>query len=879
MNVSRLPVTEPVTEDDDRVRVGVSRRFRPLNRSKIVRALTALALAASVLAVAPNPAQGAAAEVDTRRLWGQTRYETAVEIAETYIDQVEGDSSRATVDTVILTSGEDRHFAYALPTPALSRLHDAPLLLTPSDELHDSVTTFLTRYDVATVMIVGGTSVVSSSVERSVDAISGVEVTRIDGDDEYDTAVAVADLVGTSPGSPGEFPRQGRTALLATGEAFADALAAGPLAYRGDHPILLSRSSVLPGSVEDFLQASRTEHVVILGGTRAVSTGVERDIEDLGIEVTRWRGSDRFGTAVEIAERLLGLDTPHDCFDGSELGLANGWRSPDAIVSGALLGELCAPLLLTELGFLPPVAERFLESDDFVTGDIDGELRFTIFGGTAAVSDAAAAEAVDASQLVELQARVSGFEGGCHFTVTFSDPVLTVDAGSVANYLDGNTPFESADASVDAGTGRSTTEAVVTLAGSSTETGTSVPTGCSSPLRARDRIGVVGGEIEAAGDRRKVARVEFFVPHDDTAPTLTLNAPEGSNAVWVESSEPLQAAVVAVVFERSGDPDVTVNVDVVAGATSFEAEVPPEMGSALRTRDHVTIADDEVEDLAGNSNLKISRTVVRDNIAPRVSRITVTEPTPREQASITLRATDAGQQSVPALQIISNAGEAADGAAGNGWSVDLNRIASRRSSWSSSQLESVSVSTSNERITIEALEEATVNDVIDELNRTTAFRRLFLASEVGSEGASTPIDTGGRVSLEGGASTVDLTVHWSEPVLGCDSSVDPVRPRLIEIDVDADEEVDFALDGVAYGDTDIEFVAGDAQSPAIRAGAAVCDDTTAGARAGTLVARLQSSDLDNLPSTRSEAHVRPGAATDLAGNRSLRQSAVVLRRP
>ncbi len=866
MTVSRLPDTD--RRSPNRHAREIARPAAGRRRTRIGRVLMALAVASTVLVVGHDPAQGAAAEVDTRRLRGETRYETAVEIAETYVDQVEGDSSRPTVDTVIVTSGEDRHFAYALPTPALSRLHDAPLLLTPSDELHDAVTTFLTRYNVSSVLLVGGTGVVSSSVERSIDAISGVEVTRIEGDDEYATAVELADLVGTSPGTPGEFPGQGRTALLAT----------GPLAYRGDHPILLTRGSVLPDPVENFLQGSRTEHVVILGGTAAVSAGVERDIELLGIEVTRWRGPDRFGTALQIAEELLGLDTPQDCFEGSELGLAYGWRSPDAIVSGPLLGELCAPLLLTELDALPAVVERFLESDDFVTGDVDGDLRVTIFGGSAAVSDDTVDEVVEAARLVELQARISAFEGGCHFTVTFSDPVVTDDAEDVSNYLDGNSPFDPNDASAEAGTGRSTTEAVVTLSGSRTEPGTSVPTGCSSPLRARDRIGVVGGEIEASADRRRAARVEFFVPRDLDRPALTLNAPEGSSVVWVESSEPLDAAAVAVVFERSGDPDVTVDVDIVAGTTMFTVEVPPEFGSELRTRDIVSIASDEVFDLAGNENRAVSRTVVRDTKAPRVSRITVTEPTPREQSSITLRATDAGQQSVLALQIASNPGEAADGAAGNDWSVDLRVLASRRSSWTSSQLTSVSISTTNRRIFVEALDDATVTDVIDDLNQNTAFRELFLASEVGSEGSSKPVATGGRISLEGGTSTVDLTVFWSEPVQDCDAA-DPVRPRLIEIDVDADDEADFALDGVPYGNSDVEFVAGDAQSLPIQAGAAACDTTTAGVRSGTLVARIQSAHVDYLPSTRSEAHIRPGAATDLAGNRSLRQTGVVLKRP
>ena len=868
-----------------------TRRRRRRGRASFGRALIALALAATVLVVGHDPAQGAAAEVDSKRLSGSTRYETAVEIAETYVAEVESDRSRATIDTVIITSGEDRHFAYALPTPALSRLHDAPLLLTPPDELHASVTTFLTRYDISTALIVGDTSVVSEAVERSIRAISGIAVTRIEGSDEYATAVEVAELVGWSPGSPGEIRGEGRTALLATGEAFADALAAGPLAYRGEHPILLTRSAELPGAVSTFLTDSRTEHVIILGGNAAVNADVENDVKRLGITVERWRGSDRFGTAVDIAEALLGFDTPQECFDDSgDIGLAYGWRSPDAIVSGPLLGELCAALLLTERDTLPSVVEDFLESDDYVTGDANGKLRFTVFGGSAAVANSAVNEATDAAALVALGATFEAFEGGCHFTVTFAEPVRTADAEDISVYLNGNSPFESAEVegTPDAGTGTSTTKAVVTLAGGTTNSGAAVPTGCTAPLRARDRIGIVSGEIRAAADNRRVGRVEFFVADDETPPTLTMNATEGSDTVWVESSEPLVESVkdsdaqVAVVFERSGIADATVDVALEAGVTRFEVELPSAFGTSLKIGDTVSIAADEVRDLAGNANEAIKRVVDRDTTPPRVSRITVTEPTPVTQASVTLNGTDAQDNSQAALEVRAKAGTAADGAAGNHWTIDLDVRGSRPSSWSSTQVTAVQVSDATRRIQVMALatavDTADVDDVVDALNASRAFNQLFVA-EVTGVATDVPVDTGGRVRLAGGTSTADLTVQWTEAVQDCDTANDdPVRVRLIEIDADGNGTTDFDLDGFTFGASDVVFIDGDS-GDSIIAGRATCDTTTPGVRPGTLVARIQSASLDSLPTTRSTAVVRSGAVTDLAGNANARQTGVPLQRP
>ena len=181
-----------------------------------------------------------------------------------------------------------------------------------------------------------------------------------------------------------------------------------------------------------------------------------------------------------------------------------------------------------------------------------------MFGGTAAVSNRAVDEATDAAALVALGATVEAFEGGCHFTVTFAEPVRTADAEDLTVYLYGNSPFEAdeVEGTPDAGSGTSTTKAVVTLVGATTNTGATVPTGCATPLRARDRIGIVGGEIRAAADNRRVGRVEYFVVDDETPPTLSLNATEGSDTVWVEASEPL--------VESARDADAVVAVRVQA---------------------------------------------------------------------------------------------------------------------------------------------------------------------------------------------------------------------------------------------------------------------------------------------------------------------------
>ncbi|WP_419921755.1 cell wall-binding repeat-containing protein [Candidatus Poriferisodalis sp.] len=855
-------------------------------RRRIGTGLLAVAVAAGVLSLGSSPVQAAAADVETDRLRGATRYETAVDIAEAYVDLIEENTFDDDVDTAILTSGEDDHFAYALLASGLARQHTSPVLLTESDDLPNAVRRFIEDFDIRDVIIIGGSDVVSEEVEREVDGLAGVDVDRIAGDDEYSTSVEVADEIGT----PGEFGRSGRTVLLATGEIFADALAAGPLAYRGGHPILLTQRDSISDDVLDYIEDSGTDQVVILGGTAAVGIDVELDVEDLGVGVIRWRGATRIETAIEIAEALLGDASPQSCFDGAEAGLAYAWRHPDAIVSGPYLGELCAPLLLTDLRVLPDEVSDMLGSDDYFTGDFRGRLRITAFGGTAAVSETVLRAAANAAELASLNARVTATEGACHFTVIFSEPVLTEDALDVRNYLIDGDLFDIGEGDVQVGAGRTTTQATVVLDGGNVESGAAVATGCRLPLSARDTVGVAPNRITSAADRRTVRRVETQVRTDNSRPRLTIVAPQGAVTVQIEADEPVVgadgASTIAVEFRRSGETPIFITADVPPGATRFEVEAPGEFDTdedppttGLLARDQVVVNAGELEDLAGNENLRTSRSVVLDNSGPRASRVTVTNPAPVENAYVSLDGEDSNRDRQPgALRITAKDGTAADGAAGNEWAVEVEVLRRRPTTWRTSQYAVVEMSQARQSMSITTIEDATLADVEDDLNDDSAFSALFEAEVIAGRVNLAPLGSGGPLRFGGGSSTVDITVYWSEPVKDCGSGIDAVDPQGVEIDVDRDGNTEFALDGYIFDRTrDITFVGDNSQQTSIVAGAATCDTITSGARSGTLVARLKSNDIDDLPSTRSNAYIRPGAAHDFSGNTNRLQPAIVLR--
>ena len=206
-------------------------------------------------------------------------------------------------------------------------------------------------------------------------------------------------------------------------------------------------------------------------------------------------------------------------------------------------------------------------------------------------------------------------------------------------------------------------------------------------------------------------------------------------------------------------------------------------------------------------------------------------------------------------------------------------LSQRPSSWSATRNASVELTHARDVMLITTIEDATLGEVRDDLNATSSFAALFVAVVTAGQESLAPLDSGGQVSLGGGASTVDITVIWSEAVRGCDAATDAVRPELAEIDVDRDGDADFALDGVVSDShSELIFVGDTSGRTSIIAGTATCAAATARVRSGTLVARLQSSMIEDLPTTRSTALVGAGAAHDLAGNPSVLLTRLVLRR-
>jgi putative cell wall-binding protein len=153
-----------------------------------------------------------------QRRWGNHRYDTAVALSQ--------GAFTGPVDTVFVASGED--FPDALIAAPAAVAAGAPLLLVSSAGLHSSVAAEIRRLEPSTVVIVGDETAVPVHVQQEIETLAP-SVRRIGGSDRYSFAANFA-----ADQWPGGAVRSTRP-----GDLYPDALAAGPMSWVANGPLLL----------------------------------------------------------------------------------------------------------------------------------------------------------------------------------------------------------------------------------------------------------------------------------------------------------------------------------------------------------------------------------------------------------------------------------------------------------------------------------------------------------------------------------------------------------------------------------------------------------------------------------------------------------------
>ena len=349
---------------------------RPARRA-LAAALVAVTVGAVCVPVASAAASAQAPRFDVSRYGGTDRYSTSLKVAEAVARDAGG-----SLEWVVMVSG--RSWTDAVVAAPLAGALGAPVLATPPGELRADAARFLRRTGVSKALLVGAesdTEGVGPTAARSLEELN-IAVERVTRPDQYATSVAAAKRLGT----PGDMGRFGRTAVVASGEVFADALVAGAFAARGQHPILLTKPHIFRRDVARYLTDKDVEHVVLMGGKAALHTAIEDAITELGIEVTRVAGTTRYDTAVKAADLVDGRYGSR-CFSTRRVGLARADIPFDSFSAAPLLSRLCAPLLLADPGAVPRSTAAVLNRARGLSATGSGnDADLHIFGGNAAVS-------------------------------------------------------------------------------------------------------------------------------------------------------------------------------------------------------------------------------------------------------------------------------------------------------------------------------------------------------------------------------------------------------------------------------------------------------------------------------------------------------------
>lgn len=240
---------------------------------------------------------------------------------------------------------------------------------------------------------------VASALVRTVNVKAAEAFLRLGGSDRYETSVKISQQYwSTSP-----------YVVLASGDDFPDALCATPLAKKYNAPILLTSSSSLSTAVLGEIQRLNPQHIYIVGGTGAVSAGIQNKLNGMGIECIRLAGNDRYETSVAIAKQIG---------SASSAAVASGENFPDAISIAPFAASKGMPIILSSRDSLPGTAKSYIQTAGFQ--------KTYIVGGYGVISQNVQAQLQNATRLYGTDrystnmAVIKAFAAGSNFSTIYT---------------------------------------------------------------------------------------------------------------------------------------------------------------------------------------------------------------------------------------------------------------------------------------------------------------------------------------------------------------------------------------------------------------------------------------------------------------------------
>lgn len=306
-----------------------------------------------------------------QRFGGNDRYETSIKVSQNNWQKSE---------YIILVSGND--FPDALSAAPLAKKYNAPILLNEGNVLKDAVKGEIVRLGVKNVIIVGGTAVVPASIENQLSSM-GIKLSRLKGQDRYETSVEVAKNIGTSNGI-----------IVASGENFPDAVSVASIAAMKQMPILLTPKDKLPDVTVKFINNNHVNIGYIVGGTGAVSTSAASSLGNY----KRLSGQDRYETNSAVINEF----TSNISFN--TVYIANGEGFADALSGSAAAAKTSSPVVLihNSSGVQQPIVRNNIKSINTIN----------VLGGTGVVADYVIQNLITDPIIITIDPGHGGYDSG-----------------------------------------------------------------------------------------------------------------------------------------------------------------------------------------------------------------------------------------------------------------------------------------------------------------------------------------------------------------------------------------------------------------------------------------------------------------------------------
>ncbi|WP_028130778.1 cell wall-binding repeat-containing protein [Serinicoccus marinus] len=364
-----------------------------MRRSRLLSTLLAAAVVAASPLAAPAVEQPAVAAPDAgdpdfrvQRLAGSDRYATAARVSARF------HSPRVPV-AYVAAGGT---FTDALSAGPAADRQGGPVLFVRHGTVPGPTAAELRRLQPRSIVVVGGTGVVSDDVIAALRGYTSGSVHRVSGGTRYDTSVAV---------SRRAFPGGADVVYVSTGADWPDALSAGAAAGVQDAPVLLTEPGRLPAAVGAEIARLDPDRIIVVGGSSAVSEAVVRQLQ--GYAVTeRVSGANRYSTALAVSRRVFGPSRPG-------VVIATGSAFPDALAAVPATATTRGPILLARADGLP----------GGVGGDLDRLTPRTAYllGGSGALS-------IDVARQVQRERGICW--AGPTYSARESQKVLSVVGGT-----------------------------------------------------------------------------------------------------------------------------------------------------------------------------------------------------------------------------------------------------------------------------------------------------------------------------------------------------------------------------------------------------------------------------------------------------------------